>query len=76
MLEVWKFVIWDEQTSIIRYSIDFSPILNKHFVFSQPAEAAQGANHLHQDSAGHSGVAVRQDPLPGYLHEGGGGAEN
>lgn len=45
-------------------------------VLSQPAEAAQGADHFHPDAAGHPGVAVCQDALPGHLHAGGGGAEN
>lgn len=42
----------------------------------EPAEAAPGADHLHPDTARHPGVVVRQDALPGHLHEGGGGAEN
>lgn len=43
---------------------------------SDPQEAAEGADHLHPLPARRPGGSVRQNPVPGHLHAGGGGAEN
>lgn len=51
-------------------------IMNSFCIFSHPQEAAQRAHHLHQDTAGHPGGAVLQNPLPRHLHERGGGPED
>lgn len=45
-------------------------------ICSHSQEAAQRAHHLHSDTAGHPGSSVLQDPLPGHLHEGGGGPQD
>lgn len=54
---------------------------NKRLTFflllrSDSSEAAEGAHYFHPLTARCSGGAVRQDPVPGHLHEGRGGAED
>ena len=43
---------------------------------SFPAQTASRTNDFHSSSIGRLGIAVREDPIPGHLHEGGGGAQN
>lgn len=46
------------------------------WVSSNSTETAQGAHHLHSDTAGHPGSSVLQDPVPRHLYEGGSGPED
>ena len=40
------------------------------------AEAASGANHFHEGPTRHSGISLREDEVPGHIHERRGGAQN
>lgn len=43
---------------------------------SDPSQTAKGKNDVHAGPARRAGELVRQDSLPGYLHEGRGGPED
>lgn len=53
-----------------------SPALPRLSLHSDAEEAATGADNLHPLAARHPGGSVRQNPVPGHLHAGGGRIEN
>lgn len=54
----------------------FSPLCVAFLPRSYSQEAAAGANHLHPLPARRPGSSVRQNPVPGHIHAGGGRTEN
>lgn len=66
---------------VLNSFINISPVFSSFCVFlflfrSNSQEAAPGADNLHPLPARRPGGSVRQNPVPGHLHAGGGGTEN
>ena len=73
-----------EETHVVLFSALLSHFVRRCFhpfcvgflSRSDSQEAAAGTDHLHPLAARCPGGSVRQNPVPGHLHAGGGRAEN